>query len=87
MLLIGGHLTAPGPSDEDELFEAGIVSTNEVYRLHEEEGLQRVAECSGTLLTHQILTPQQVINYFALIHFKHLSVLHVHFIPCAGSTF
>lgn len=52
----------PGPSDEDELFEAGMISTNKVYRLDDENRLQFVPEYSGVTLQCSILKPSEVVH-------------------------
>ena len=52
----------PGPSDEDELFEAGMISTNKVYRLDDENRLQFVPEYSGVMLECSMLKPSEVVK-------------------------
>lgn len=55
-----------GHPDEDELYEAAVVSTNMVYEIVNDE-LVILPEISETMPKIEILDPLKVHNYFPII--------------------
>ena len=52
----------PGPEVEDELYEAYVTETNQVYHLEASE-LVPMEEYCGKVLMHSMLRSKEVINH------------------------
>lgn len=69
-LIINGSGQGAGHPDEDELYEAAIISTNVVYEVINDE-LVVLPEISETMAKIEILDPSKVCNFLSLLaHFR-----------------